>query len=48
LTARRQSRSYAPQWIMVSDIAARLGVDESAVQDTAAVVRVITPGRRNV
>jgi hypothetical protein len=35
LTAARPSRSYAPQWIMVSDIAARLGLDESVVQIAA-------------
>jgi hypothetical protein len=32
LTAHRQSRTNATQWIMVHDIAVALGVDESVVQ----------------
>jgi hypothetical protein len=35
LTAHRPSRTYAPQWIMVAEVAAALGVDEGAVQTAA-------------
>jgi hypothetical protein len=35
LTADRQSRTYAAQWIMVTDIADRLDIDEGAVQTAA-------------
>jgi hypothetical protein len=35
LTARRQTRTFAAQWIMMHDIAEALGVDESAVQAAA-------------
>jgi hypothetical protein len=35
LTAHRQSRTYAAQWIMVAEVAAALGVDEGAVQTAA-------------
>jgi phage terminase small subunit len=37
LTARRQSRTYAAQWIMVHDIAQALGIDEAAVQTAARI-----------
>ena len=32
LTAERASRSYGPQWVMVHDVARRLGIDDEQAQ----------------
>jgi len=49
MTAERQSRTYAGQWIMVSEIAARLGVEDvavvqSAIREAAQRFRLKTEG----
>jgi hypothetical protein len=47
LTARRASRSYGPQWIMVHDVARHMGItDEQADQVAEALAqrRIIGDG----